>query len=49
MPIIVDPTPVPQIYSGVKCKGDSAHIQRGNPSGIRPDNEIEGEGNALLV
>jgi hypothetical protein len=40
MPIIVDPTPVPQIYSGVKRKGDSSHIQRGNLNRIFPDNEI---------
>ena len=40
MPIIADPTPVLQIYSVVKQKGDSAHIQRVNPSQIRPDNEI---------
>ena len=32
MPIIADTTPVPQIYSGLKRKGDSAHIQRGNPN-----------------
>ena len=38
--IIVDPTPVPQIYSGLKCNGDSFHIQRGNSNGICPDNEI---------
>ena len=40
MPIIADPTPVPQIHSGVKRNGDSAHIQRGNLRQIRPNNEI---------
>ena len=37
---IADPTPAPQIYSGVKRKGDSTHIQRGNLSRIRPENAI---------
>ena len=40
MPIIVDTTPVPQIHSGAKRKFDSAHIERGNPSRIRPANEV---------
>ena len=40
MPIKADSTLVPQIYSGVKRTGDSAHIQRGNLSQIRLDNEI---------
>ena len=40
MPIIADPTPVPQTYSGAKRKGDSSHIHRGNLIRTRPDNEI---------
>ena len=40
MPIITYPTLAPQIYSGLKRKGDSSHIQRGNLSRILPDNEI---------
>ena len=31
---------ISHIYSGGKCKGDSAHIQKDNLSQIRPDNEI---------
>ena len=38
--LIADPTPAPQIYSGVKRKGDSSHINRGNLSRIRPENVI---------
>ena len=37
---IADPTPAPQIYSGVKRKGDSSHIDRGNLTRTRPDNVI---------
>ena len=40
MPIIADPTLVPQIYSGVKRKGDSTHMNRCNLSRIRPENAI---------
>ena len=40
MPIIADPTLAPQIYSGVKRKGDSSHIYRGNLTRTRPDNVI---------
>lgn len=40
MPIIANPTPAPQIYSGVKRKGDSSHIHRRNLTRTRADNEI---------
>ena len=40
MPIIADPIPVFRIYSGVKRKVHSSHIERGNPIQISPDNEV---------